>query len=619
MTSATIANPRELAEQLVEEKVEIVSKDGSPRGKKHIIFYNPPVIKPELGIRLSPISESVRLANDLLANGIQTCLFVRSRRSVEIILHSLHEQFGEYAQQIHGYRSGYLPKERRMIEKSLRSGETRLVAATNALELGIDIGTLDAVILVGYPGSVAATRQQFGRAGRRKESSLAVLVASAGPLDQFLMKHPEFILERSAEHGLINPDNLLILLQHIRCAAFELPFKSGDTYGSVSHEILGDLLYVLEKNNVVHLSGERYFWTADAYPASEISLRSVSADRVMLQYELDGRSITIGEVDKPSAAWMVHPNAIYMHEGQTYLVKTYDIEENIARLTPTNVDYFTEPKQQVTIEKLSTIKDRQVTNGRLGVGDLEVISQVVGFRKINWITREILGNEVLDLPPTTLRTRGTWLVISEKAIDYLRETGLWTNDLNNYGKNWDCQRQLARERDRFKCQVCGLEERGSAHHVHHIIPFRNFNQYIEANELSNLITLCPNCHQRAELSIRIRSGLSGLSHAIHHISTLFLMCDVADLGSLADPRSPIGEGQPTIIVYERIPSGIGLSEEMFKSYEDIINQAFQLVKECECSDGCPSCVGPGGENGIGGKRETLGILTMLCGKDHSGE
>src|SRR5271157_669396 len=611
MTSATIANPVEHAERLVESPVALVDEDGAPRGKRYFLLYNPPIVQPDLGIRRSSSSEAVRLASDLVAYDIQTILFGRARRMVEMILKYLQKQAPDRSDRYYEYRSGYLPKQRRAIEKSLREGEAAVVVATNALELGIDIGNLDASILVGYPGTIAAVRQQAGRAGRRSGASLAVMVASSGPLDQFLMKHPEYLLERSPEKALINPDNLLIFLSHIRCAAFELPFQIGEGFGNVPVDLLQSMLQFLEESGELHISAGRYFWTADKYPANGLSLRSAGGDKILLQTTDQDRLTTIGEIDQASSHWMVHPDAIYLHEGQTFRVDELDLENHRAQLSITSEDYYTEPHTKVDIKKLSIIRNQGSEFYNIYYGEIQVTATVTGYRKIRWFTHEKLGDYPLDLPPTQLQTTAFWLSLADSTVDKLRNLGLWKNDPNNYGPNWVARKNLARRRDRFIRQNCGAPENGQAHHVHHKIPSRSFPSYIQANQLDNLITLCPACHQRAEAVIKMRSGLAGLGYVIHHLAPLFLMCDTGDLGSAVDPQSALGDGMPTIVMYDLIPAGIGLSEQLYNIEDELLLSSYELVKDCECLEGCPSCVGPAGENGAGGKKETLALLSIL--------
>ncbi|MGD0004982.1 MAG: DEAD/DEAH box helicase [Anaerolineaceae bacterium] len=612
LTSATIANPAELAERLVEEPVTLIDQDGSPHSKKNFLLYNPPIVNPDLGIRRSSLAESSRLAGDLLAYGIQTILFVRSRRAVELLLRDLQTQQPDSMTYLHGYRSGYLAQERRAIEKSLRDKKSLAVVATSALELGIDIGSIGAIILAGYPGSISATRQRTGRAGRREEDALAVMVASSTPLDQFLVKHPEYLFGRSPEKALINPDNLLILLHHLKSAAFELPIRKNEAFGRLPMETLNGLLDYLEQIEVLHLSGNRYYWMADQYPANDISLRSASGSTFTLQAIVDDIWKTVGEVDQESALWMVHPNAIYMHEGETYRVEELDLENKLVKMLPSEVDYFTIPHSRVDIDRLSILHEKEVSGGHVFYGDILVTEQVTGYRRIHWTTRENLGDYPLDLPSTELRTVAYWLSIDRATVEKIQEKGLWKNEANDYGSNWSLQKKMARMRDHFTCQMCGTVEQDQAHHVHHKVPFKEFISYEQANQLDNLITLCPTCHRRAELVIKMRSGLAGLGYVMQQISPLFLMCDSTDLGVYFDSQAALGDKQPTVAIYDQIPGGIGLSEEAYRIHDKLIQHSLELVRNCECQEGCPACVGPAGENGIGGKQETLAILEELC-------
>jgi DEAD/DEAH box helicase domain-containing protein len=602
LTSATLANPTDLAERLIEEQVTLIDDDGAAKGEKHFVIYNPPVVDPKLGLRRSAMIESVRLAQVLLQHNVQTIVFARARRTVELMLKYLGN-----ATAIRGYRSGYLPSERRAIEKGLRDGTVRAVVATNALELGIDIGGMGAAILVGYPGTIAATWQQAGRAGRGVDASLAVLVASADPLDQFLARHPDYVFGRSPESALINPDNLLILLAHLRCAAFELPFRQGENFGRVDAARVAEFLQFLVESGVVHQSGDKYFWMSDQYPADAISLRSASAETITLQTE----DATIGLVDRESADWMVHPEAIYLHEGQSFIVSELDLEHHVARLVPTDADYYTEPRRETQVQLLAELARAKVRGATKAYGEIAVTTQVTGYKKIKWFTYENLGEGIVALPPTELHTTGYWLAVNDETVARLRDEGLWTNAPNDYGPDWDAIRERVRARDHYRCQGCGALENGTPHHVHHRIPFRAFPTSQLANELTNLITLCPTCHRRAELAVRIRSGLAGVAHLLGHLAPLFLMCDMHDLGIHTDPASPLAEGKPTIVIYDQVPAGIGFSERLFELHDELLARAFELVSTCECEDGCPSCVGPGGEQGYGGKKEARALLEML--------
>ena len=678
LTSATIGNPKELAENLIEEPVTLIDRDGSSRGERHFLIFNPPIVDESLGLRKSAFDESIRLANDILANNIQSVMFARTRRSVEILLkrltetqpsiptqhatyHPVAERSGRNTSSqlpitnpqlpIRGYRSGYLPSQRREIERGLRDGSVRLVVATNALELGIDIGGLGAAILVGYAGSISSTWQQAGRAGRGDDPAAAVLVASPNPLDQFLAHHPEYFFGQSPEHALVNPDHLLILLEHLRCALFELPFKDGEGFGKLAPETVREYLDVLVANREAHASAEKVFWMADAYPAANISLRSASPANVVLHTEGDSGPRVIGEVDLASAVWMVHPRAVYLHEGQQYFAQELDLEKNVATLIPVALDYYTEPLRETTIQVLSVTDQSSpnipypppVVNHQLPVtnyqspltkswGELQVTTQVTGFRKRSWLTGENLGEEPLDLPPSDLQTTGYWLSLSEETITRLRVAGAWSNDPNDYGPDWPKIRDRVRARDGFCCQVCGAPENGRQHDVHHKIPFRNFvrsakssrstplgpdfapqsretlhSAFQQAHRLDNLVTLCPSCHRKAEQNVRMRSGLAGLGYVLSQLAPLFLMCDPGDLGLHVDAAGAVF-GAPSIVLYDQVPAGIGFSQKLFEIHEELLARALELVIECPCEDGCPSCVGPAGENGIGGKEETVEIL-----------
>ncbi len=628
LTSATIGNPDELGKRMINEPVTLIDNDGAEKGEKHFLIYNPPIIDKSLGLRRSAIQAGVNLAEDLLAYNLQTIVFSRARRTVEIILTYLREQSsganleksiqkGKASDIIRGYRSGYLPGQRRAIEEGLRKGDVRVVVATNALELGIDIGGMEAALMIGYPGTIAATWQEAGRAGRGENASLAVMVASPNPLDQYLAQHPDYFFSHSPEHGMINPDNLLILLGHLRCAAFELPFSNGEVYGSINPSEMHELLEFLQGEGVIHRSGSKYFWMADKYPAQNVSLRSASTETVLLQVPVDeeerGKSVlTIGEVDGSSSYWMTHPGAVYMHEGSTYLVKELDLENHIAILQPTNVDYYTEPRQEVIVQQVEKLAEAEISGGKKAYGEVQVTSQVIGFRKIRWHTNETLGNENLSLPPTELLTTGYWLSLSDETVGKLKDEGLWSNAPNDYGSNWQRQKDMARARDGYRCQICGTPEGDKSHHVHHKIPFRMFENASQANQLANLITVCNSCHRKIETAVRVRSGLAGLAFTLGNLAPLFLMCDIGDLGIHSDPQSSLAEGKPAVILYDLIPGGIGLSERLYDIHADLMQRGRELVEACQCEDGCPSCVGPGGEGGLGGKRETLALLKELA-------
>ena len=609
MTSATIANPEEHAGNLIEEDVHWVHENGSPRGSKQFIFLNPPVIHPELGVRQSPTVQALHLTSDLLAYNQQTLIFLRTRRAAEILFKELQTQFPGV--NIQPYRSGYLPSERRKIETQLRSGDTRVVVATNALELGIDIGGMNAVLLIGYPGTIAATIQQAGRAGRKLESSTAVLIASQNPLDQYLMKHPEFLLERTPEQARCDPNNLLVLLGHLRCAAFELPFREGEHFGTVPDTLVQGLMMFLVSDKQLHKSNDTYYWTADKYPADGLNLRTSAGMVVSLKVDHDGKQTTIGTVDAPSAIWMVHPDAIYLHQGESFLVRELDLELGQAVLQPVSVDYYTEPRNEITIEFVNPSEVDQTTEFMRFYGDIRVQNKVTGYKKVRWTTREILDSYSLDLPPNTLDTTGYWFTLEPPVVESLRTLDSWSGDANQYGPDWQKIRKAVLQRDGHKCALCGAPGQEANLHIHHKTPFRTFTNPIEANQPWNLVTLCPTCHRRAELVVRTRSGLSGLKYVMLNLAPLFVMCDPTDLGSFADPKADFADNKPAVLIYDQVQGGIGLSKTLYQTHGKLLSSCLDLVRECQCDDGCPGCVGPAGEAGTGGKIETLTILKAL--------
>jgi DEAD/DEAH box helicase domain-containing protein len=319
-------------------------------------------------------------------------------------------------------------------------------------------------------------------------------------------------------------------------------------------------------------------------------------------------------VDGESALWMVHPGAIYLHEAQQYFVKELNLEDHIARIKPIESDYYTEPLRGTTVEVLSESAQATVSGCEKKWGELQVTTQVTGFRKRRWYTHENLGEESLDLPPTDLQTTGYWISLAEETVTRLREAGAWTNDPNDYGPDWKSIREKVRARDKFTCQVCGTVESKRQHEVHHKVPFRAFTSREEANRLDNLTTLCPSCHKQVEANVRMRSGLAGLAYVLGNLAPLFLMCDAGDLGTHIEPVVSSVFGQPSVVIYDQVPAGIGFSEKLFELHDELTARALELVRECGCEDGCPSCVGPGGENGYGGKQEALEILKELSSK-----
>jgi DEAD/DEAH box helicase domain-containing protein len=413
-TSATIANPRELAERLTGEPMTLIDNNGAPRGRKHFVFYNPPVVHQPLNIRKSATAEVNRLAKQFLENGIQTIVFARSRVRVELILSHLQELIKDQlgSKTIRGYRGGYLPKERREIEKGLRSGEIIGVVSTNALELGVDIGQLQVCIMTGYPGTVASTWQQAGRAGRRHGDSLVIMVASSSPIDQYIVRHPEYFFGRSPETARINPDNMLILVDHLKCAAYELPFRQGEKFGDLEVE---EVLEFLTEQRVLHYRAGKWHWMSDAFPAHDISLRSASQENVVIiDISKTGNHRVIGEMDRFSAMTLLHEEAIYLHEGVQYQVEKLDWEEKKAYVREVNVEYFTDANLAVQLHVLEEDRNEQRQRLSLHYGDVSVRAKATIFKKIKLSTFENIGSGPIYLPEEELHTTATWIELGEE-------------------------------------------------------------------------------------------------------------------------------------------------------------------------------------------------------------
>jgi len=680
LASATIANPQELATRLVEAPVTVIGpeRNGAPQGTRHILFYNPPLLDPALGIRRSSNREATDLAAHFLDHDVQTIVFARARLTTELILTALRTEINlansretpnvrgtptgnRNPHSIRGYRGGYLPSERREIEKGLRDGTVRGVVATNALELGIDIGRLDAALLAGYPGTIASAWQQMGRAGRRQDTSVAVLVAGAGALDQYIATHPEYLLERSPEHALINPDNAMILSSHLACAAAELPFEAGERFGDRAEivqtrrgqdpapDLVVDLLNDLVEVGQLYRAAGRFYWAGTDYPAAGISLRSGSPDRVVIQAGgRDGTPRVIGELDRFSVPLLLYEGAVYLHEGNTYLVERLDWEAGIATVRPVEVDFYTRPSIGEKIEILAERGRRSLNtedamlpkrsepyNPQAEVfwGDVRVVSQATGYKILRRGTNEVLGFGPIDLPEQTLETQACWLTLSPDLIEALKTAGEWFSEPNDYGPNWPAQRNAARARDGYRCRGCGApEQAGQQHHVHHKIPLRAFvadprlrgglpaaQAWQAANRLENLVTLCPTCHRRAEATVRIRSGLGGVATLLGGVAPLYLMCDPSDLGVLVESQGfgagPVETARgPTITIYERVPAGVGYAEQLYASMPDLLKAAYDLVTTCPCEHGCPSCVGPVLEHAyaLDTKALAIAVLQALC-------
>jgi DEAD/DEAH box helicase domain-containing protein len=414
-TSATIANPKELAEALVESPFQLVDRNGAPSGEKYFVLYNPPVVNRQLGIRRGYLQESRRIAKEFLERGHQTLVFANNRLATEILITYLKnacEQTTIPADTVRGYRGGYLPRERREIERKMRNGEIRAIVATNALELGIDIGSLDVVVMAGYPGTVASTWQRAGRAGRRQTASLAVMVASSAPLDQYIVEHPEYFFERSPEHAYVNPNNLEILLNHLKCAAFELPIHDGETFGP--HET-GELCAFLEELGLVHHSADAWHWTSDTYPADAVSLRSVTSDNFVV-IDITGEHKVIAEVSFPMALTTLHEKAIYLHEARQFQVERFDYDGRKAYVRHVDSDYFTDAIDYTQVKELETFDSAPVATALAAYGEVRVNRQVVGFKKVKFFTMENVGCGHLSIPEQEMHTTAFWLHFPEAFL-----------------------------------------------------------------------------------------------------------------------------------------------------------------------------------------------------------
>ncbi len=558
--SATIGNPRELAERLFGEPVALVDRSGAPRGERHYVFYNPPIVHRELGLRAAAVDEVRRLARRILPFDVQLIVFGRSRNQVEVLLKYLKDaaiEAGVDPNAVRGYRGGYLPKLRREIERGLRSGEVRAVVATNALELGVDIGSLDVAILTGYPGSAASFFQQAGRAGRRGRPSLAIVVGRSVPIDQYLLRHPEYLLDRPREATVIDPENLLIKLSHVKCSAFEVPFQMAESFGStppapvalpVSRETsgresenvprgtfsseVGEMLeYLRVDAKILHRVADRYYWMAKAYPADGVSLTAADID-VFVVYDVVERRI-MAEVDRPSAMTEIHEGAIYGWQGEQYVIERLDYANRRAYARKVSCDYYTEAECERTIRALSVDESVVRAGYELRRGDVEVTTQATVYKKIRFYTRENVGAGEISLPAEVVDTTCCW----------------WTLDSG-----------LAIE--------SGLHGADSG-------------------------------------------ALLALRNLLKNVLPLFVRCDPRDIHVWSEARAPAWGDRPTLYVFEHMPAGVGLAEHAFGAEREILEAMAGVIVECPCQAGCPGCVGVETEVGAHGKRVAVGILQRM--------
>jgi DEAD/DEAH box helicase domain-containing protein len=419
--SATIGNPGELAELLTGRAARVVDRNGAPSGERHILMVQPPLLDPATGARGSAQALATRWALPFLRAGRQTLIFGRSRMAVELMLSNLREalRLGEGPRtRVRGYRSGYLPTERRAVERGLRDGELLGVVTTNALELGVDVGQLDVSILAGYPGSIAATWQQMGRAGRRHDTSVSVLIAGGGPVDRYVVEHPEFLLDSAPEEARLDPDNLHVLLGHLKSACFELPFEPGERFGPSEAEPL--LAFLEEEGLVRHAGDDRWYWSSDNFPASSVSLRSAAEENVVIIDTTPDRPRVIGEIDIFAAQTLVHEDAIYMHESAQFHVDKLDWDERKAYVRRVDADHYTYADRAVTLKPLETFAASPAVGGDRAHGEVMVSSLVSMFKKLKFGTDENLGWGPVHLPELELQTTAYWLMLGTAADGWRR-------------------------------------------------------------------------------------------------------------------------------------------------------------------------------------------------------
>ena len=542
LCSATIANPAELASELINAEVHAITDSGAPQGAKQLLLWNPPVINPDLGIRASARSQTTRIAKQAVQRGLKSIVFAQSRLMVEVLTKYMKDAFDKDPRnpaRVAAYRGGYLPTERRAMEKKLREGDLDCVVSTSALELGVDIGALDVCVLNGYPGTIAGTWQRLGRAGRRQRTALGVLVASSLPLDQYIIRNPEFFLGASPEQARIDPDQLLILLDHIRCAAFELPFRDGDVFGK---EDLNEMLAYLQEHGVLHHEGGQWHWMDDSYPANSVSLRSVAEGNFVIIDTSGGAQTVIAEVDFSSAPETIYEGAIYMVQSAPYQVERLDWEGRKAFVTRTRADYYTDAIDYTRLKileeetKLSRGGDSSVARG-----EVHLVRRIVGYKKIRYYTHENIGYGHIDLPDQEMHTTAVWWQVNPAALDAAFAS-----------------RQQAL--DGFL---------GAGYALHIVAAMRMLS---EPRDLGRAVG-----DGNAEWFATI--GASGRGQMRN-----------SD-GEAVDPMA-LQRFTPTLFLYDNYPGGIGISAPLFDNREDVVTGAQALVDACECAHGCPSCIGP---------------------------
>ena len=542
LCSATIANPGELAARLLEDAVVTIDESGAPQGQKTILLWNPPVVNVDLGIRASARSQTTRIARLAVKSGQKCILFAQTRTMVEVLTKYLKDAFDSDPRRpsrVSAYRGGYLPTQRRQTEGELRAGNVDCVVATSALELGVDIGALDVCVLNGYPGTIAGTWQRLGRAGRRNRPSLGVLVASSQPLDQFMVRHPEFFFGASPEHARIDAQQLLILLDHVRCAAFELPFNDGERFGRSE---VGELLAYLQDEQLLHHEGGRWHWMADSYPANAVGLRSVAEGNFVVVDITDGAKRVIAEVDYSGAPMTLYEGAIYMLQARPWQVERLDWEGRKAYVRQTKADYYTEAIDYTRLKVLECFEEHQQECAASAHGEVHLVRRVAGYKKIRYYSHENVGYGNVNLPDQEMHTTAVWWYLRQEVLDA------------RFDSRWQALEGFL----------------GAAHAMHFVAALLSMS---EPGDLGRAV---------------------GASDA-----TWF---STVGLGGRSETRSPGGEQmdpeaagtlfQPTVFLYDNYPGGIGLSAPLYEQRARIVGEAKRMVQSCACAAGCPACIGP---------------------------
>jgi DEAD/DEAH box helicase domain-containing protein len=566
LCSATIGNAQAHASALVEQPIVPILDSGAPMGDRHILLWNPPAMNPELGIRASARSECTRIARVAIASGLKTLVFCQSRSMVEVLTKYLKEVFDHdprKRQRIRAYRGGYLPSERREIERAMRAGDIDGIVSTSALELGVDIGSLDVVLLNGYPGSVAATWQRFGRAGRRQQPSLGVLVASSQPMDQYIIRHPDFFAQANPEHARIEPDQPLILMDHIRCAAFELPFADCDSFGPVDPH---PWLEVLQESGVLHHEGRRWEWIADSYPAQAVNLRSVADGNFVVVDRTNGRQIIIAEVDYSAAALTLYEGAIHMIQSDPFQVETLDWEGRKAYVKRTHVDYYTDAIDHTKLKVLDDAEQALAGRGSVHHGEVHVVRRVSGYKKIRYHTHENIGYGPVTLPDQELHTTSVWWQLPQWVLD-----------------------------QQFSSRQSALDG------------------FLSAGYALHLVAQVAVMAEGRDLQKSVGSG-DGAWFAPPDEAGSGQSCNEA--GQAVD-LSRAHRFTPTLYLYDNYPGGVGLSLPLFQRQEELVLRASELILKCDCQGGCPGCVGPILASGeiatVTQKMLALRVLSLLGG------